>query len=83
MTILAALNFSGEVLYHGIEYAHDRTAGDLPRSRAGDQEAFPEASPVYSLAVLFQPANTNGGLLQNWVEVPSFDSRRHCVLPTA
>lgn len=30
---------------------------------------FPRVSSVYSLAVVFQPANINGGLLQNWVEV--------------
>ncbi|KAG6355751.1 hypothetical protein INS49_003717 [Diaporthe citri] len=30
---------------------------------------FPRVSSVYSLAVLFQPANINGGLLSNWVEV--------------
>ncbi|KAI7783808.1 hypothetical protein LA080_011281 [Diaporthe eres] len=30
---------------------------------------FPRVSSVYSLAVIFQPANVNGGLLTNWVEV--------------
>lgn len=30
---------------------------------------FPRVSSVYSLAVVFQPANVNGGLPQNWVEV--------------
>lgn len=30
---------------------------------------FPRVSSVYSLVVLFQPANINGGLLNNWVEV--------------
>lgn len=30
---------------------------------------FPRVSSVYSLVVLFQPANINGGLLHNWVEV--------------
>lgn len=31
---------------------------------------FQRVSSVYSLTVLFQPANVNGGLLTNWVEVP-------------
>ncbi|KAK7709896.1 hypothetical protein SLS64_006141 [Diaporthe eres] len=30
---------------------------------------FPRVSSVYSLAVIFQPAHVNGGLLTNWVEV--------------
>lgn len=30
---------------------------------------FPTVSAVYNVVVLFQPANVNGGLLQNWVEV--------------
>lgn len=39
---------------------------------------FPTVSAVYSLAVVFQPAHANGGLLQNWVEVdPSAYSAVH------
>lgn len=37
--------------------------------RAQIRTQFPEVSAVYSVAVVFQPANVNGGLLQNWVEV--------------
>lgn len=38
---------------------------------------FPKVSAVYSLAVVFRPTNTNGGLLQNRSGVPWVDSRRH------
>ncbi|KAG6362223.1 hypothetical protein INS49_010453 [Diaporthe citri] len=42
---------------------------NIPGSPQRDQKTLSRVSLVYSLVVLFQPANVNGGLLQNWVEV--------------